>query len=59
MQRYDIDIYDGNRLVEHDEGDWVKYEDHIKQMNKLQHAARNLLFDDDKMVEDYIITHST
>jgi hypothetical protein len=57
IQRYDVDIYDDNNLVEHDEGDYVKYEDHIKQIEKLQHAARNLLFDDDKMVEDYITHH--
>jgi hypothetical protein len=59
IQRYDVDIYDDNNLVEHDEGDYVKYEDHIKQIEKLQHAARNLLFDDDKMVEDYITHHIT
>ena len=59
IQRYDVDIYDGNRLVEHETGDWVQYEDHVKQIEKLQCAARDLLFDDDKMVEDYIITHST
>ena len=59
IQRYDVDIYDDNNLVEHDEGDYVKYEDHIKQIEKLQHAARNLLFDDDKMVEDYIRHHIT
>ena len=40
IQRYDVDIYDDNNLVEHDEGDYVKYEDHIKQIEKLQHAAR-------------------
>jgi hypothetical protein len=59
IQRYDVDIYNDNNLVEHDEGDYVKYEDHIKQIEKLQHAARNLLFDDDKMVEDYITHHIT
>ena len=59
IQRYDIDIYDENHLVEHDEGDWIKYEDHVKQMNKLQHAARNLLFDDDAAVNDYITKHIT
>ena len=59
IQRYDVDIYDGNRLVKHDEGDWIKYEDHIKQMNTLQHAARDLLFADDESVNDYITTHST
>ena len=59
IQRYDVDIYDDNNLVKHDEGDYVKYEDHIKQIEKLQHAARNLLFDDDKMVEDYITHHIT
>ena len=59
IQRYDIDIYDENHLVEHETGDWVKYEDHIKQMNKLQHAARNLLFDDDAAVNDYITHHIT
>ena len=59
IQRYDVDIYDGNHLVEHDAGDWVKYEDHAKQIEKLQCAARDLLFDDDKMVEDYITTHIT
>ena len=59
IQRYDVDIYDDNNLVEHDEGDYVKYEDHIKQIEKLQHAARNLLFDDDKMVEDYLTHHIT
>ena len=59
IQRYDVDIYDDNNLVEHDEGDYVKYEDHIKQMNKLQHAARNLLFDDDAAVNDYITHHIT
>ena len=59
IQRYDVDIYNDNNLVEHDEGDYVKYEDHVKQIEKLQHAARNLLFDDDKMVEDYITHHIT
>ena len=59
IQRYDVDIYDDNNLVEHDEGDYVKYEDHIKQIEKLQHAARNLLFDDEKVVEDYITHHIT
>ena len=59
IQRYDVDIYNDNNLVEHDEGDYVKYEAHVKQIEKLQCAARDLLFDDDKMVEDYIITHSS
>jgi|TARA_R110000796_G_scaffold105414_1_gene215461 hypothetical protein len=59
IQRYDVDIYDGNCIVKHDEGDYVKYEDHVQQIEKLQHAARDLLFDDDAAVEDYIITHST
>ena len=59
IQRYDVDIYDENCIVKHDEGDYVKYEDHVQQIEKLQHAARDLLFDDDAAVEDYIITHST
>jgi|TARA_R110002153_G_C13174971_1_gene484482 hypothetical protein len=59
IQRYDVDIYNDNNLVEHDEGDYVKYEDHIKQIEKLQHAARNLLFDDDAAVNDYITHHIT
>ena len=59
IQRYDVDIYDGNCIVKHDEGDYVKYEDHVKQMNTLQHAARNLLFDDDAAVNDYITKHIT
>ena len=59
IQRYDVDIYNDNNLVEHETGDYVKYEDHVKQIEKLQCAARDLLFDDDKMVEDYITHHIT
>ena len=59
IQRYDVDIYDENHLVKHDEGDYVKYEDHIKQIEKLQCAARDLLFDDAAAAENYIITHSS
>jgi hypothetical protein len=59
IQRYDVDIYDDNNLVKHDAGDYVKYEDHVKQIEKLQCAARDLLFDDAAAAENYIITHSS
>ena len=59
IQRYDVDIYNDNNLVEHETGDYVKYEDHVKQIEKLQCAARDLLFDDDAAVNDYITHHIT